>query len=78
MSKLKDFPTDFRKAREKKRLTQDEAAVKIRRTKRQVQNIENHGQIPGAEAFVLGCNRIIGTDPMDYMDSDNDEEAATT
>lgn len=77
MSKLNDFSKDFRKAREKKHLTQEKAAIQIRRTKRQVQNIENRGQIPGAEAFVLGCKRILEVDPMDYMDSD-DEEAATT
>lgn len=76
MPKLKDFSTDFRNAREKKHLTQQEAAIQIRRTRRQVQNIEKRGQIPGAEAFVLGCKRIIEVDPMDYMDSD-DEEAET-
>lgn len=69
----KDFSADFRKARQKKQMTQDEAADLIHRTKRQVQNIENRGQIPDADAFILACTRILNADPMDYIDVDEEE-----
>jgi len=75
---LKDFPVHFREARKNKHMTQDTAADIIHRTKRQVQNIENRGQIPGADAFVRGCRLIMGVDPMDYLNPDDDEEDATT
>lgn len=74
MPTLKDFPAHFRKARKEKHMTQDEAADLIHRTKRQVQNIENRGQIPDADAFVLGCNLVIEVDPMDYTDTEEEEK----
>lgn len=72
MKTMKEFPADFRRARKRLHLSQQEAAERIRRSVRQVHNIELHGQIPGPDAYVLAC-QLIGVDPMYYLEMPTEE-----
>jgi len=76
MKKIKNYPQDFKNARDDADLSQEETAKKLDTSPRQIQYIEEDGRIPKTPLFLLSC-KLFHLDPSSYMDSDDKEEETT-